>query len=58
MSLLLFQVNVFFLDESKTGLAVVRSCVEKMKLGNATNGIFVLQKALTGPATWQPIGEL
>ncbi|VAH48951.1 unnamed protein product [Triticum turgidum subsp. durum] len=44
------KVNVFFLDESKTGLAVVRSCVEKMKLGNATNGILVLQKALSGPA--------
>lgn len=50
MSLLPFQVNVFFLDESKTGLAVVRSCVEKMKLGNVTNGILVLQKALSGPA--------
>ncbi|XP_047067444.1 DNA-directed RNA polymerases II and IV subunit 5A-like [Lolium rigidum] len=44
------QVNVFFLDESKSGLGAVKTCGDKMKQGGVTNGILVLQKALSGPA--------
>lgn len=44
------QVNVFFLDESKSGLGAVKTYVDKMKQGNVTSGILVLQKALSGPA--------
>uniref|UniRef100_A0ACD5URW0 Uncharacterized protein n=1 Tax=Avena sativa TaxID=4498 RepID=A0ACD5URW0_AVESA len=44
------QVNVFFLDESKSGLGAVKTCVDKMKQANVTSGILVLQKALSGPA--------
>jgi hypothetical protein len=48
--LLSFQVYVFFLDESKSGLGAVKTCVEKMKQGNVASGILVLQKALSGAA--------
>ncbi|CAM0904093.1 unnamed protein product [Alopecurus aequalis] len=44
------QVNVFFLDESKSGLGAVKTCVDKMKQQNVTSGILVLQKALSGAA--------
>ncbi|KAM0873218.1 hypothetical protein ACQ4PT_038251 [Festuca glaucescens] len=44
------QVNVFFLDETKSGLGAVKTYVDKMKQGGVTSAVLVLQKALSGPA--------